>query len=155
MGKTVEKIRRVLNSNILLHGLYCVPTKGATSRDIQITEKGFPFELSPEYKNFLQHWNGMNLDVVKLYGCVNTEDDIPLIAFFKPYDLIIIASDPAGFSYGQNKKGEIFSIDSDGGEIQKIASSFTDFITEYLFGDRAVEFGGEEWVQELESAHII
>lgn len=158
MTDTVEKINQVIESGLLIKGLYNLPINSANDLDIRNVESKLPFKLSDQYKEFLKFWNGANLDIVRIFGVGQTENFIPSLldcqSDYNNKGLIIIASDPAGFVYGQNIKGGIFSIDSEGEETSKVADSFNNFVCDYLFGPNASAFGGHSWAEELMNAGI-
>lgn len=159
MDKTVEIIYKVVATNLLIKGLYYLPHKGASEIDIKNAEEALGLILFSDHKNFLKYWNGANLDIIRLFGCGQTEDAIPNISSnqfgMEKKDFRIIASDPAGFIYVQDNMEKIFSFDTDGGIFAEVGKNFEDFICNYLFGLRAKEFAGEQWFNELKEAGII
>ncbi|WP_010304014.1 SMI1/KNR4 family protein [Candidatus Odyssella thessalonicensis] len=159
MDKIFRKINKVVNSGILIKGIYFLPNNGATEEEIKLTNKTLPHSLSLEYQQFLKYWNGINLDIIRLFGCGNVEPPLSNLLEnqfdYNNKGLVIIGSDPAGFLYAENKDGEILSIDTDGGEFHTVADNFTDFICDYLFGVHAHEFAGEDWLNELKDHQLI
>ncbi len=157
----INKIEQVLNSKLLSKGLTVVPSSGASKEEMTKEERFLKRSLSEQYKNLLNKWNGIDLDVIRLYGCNEPDDTLDCLRNNQellPPSIkggIVIGSDPMGFMYIENINGIIYSLDTDGGEILKVASSLEDLICNYLFGNRAQEFGGEEWVEELKVNGII
>lgn len=90
-------------------------------------------------------FDGVDLDVIRLFSCAQLESAESGILF---------AADPAGFSCCVQDSGEILVLDHDGGRSTTVAESMEAFIGSYLFGERAAEFGGSEWYQELVKAKI-
>jgi hypothetical protein len=159
MDKFLPLIQKIISSKLLIDDLYFIPLSGASDEQIRVTEKELNFPLSEEFKEFLKLWNGANLDVVRVYGCNKIDASIPTLKDtqngYIARGYLIIGSDPAGFLFAQNKLGEIFSIDMEGEEIQKVAKNFEDFLCDYIFGQRAESFAGKEWKDELIKAGII
>jgi len=157
----LKKIKIVLHSNLLIKELTVIPRKGASLDEIEEEENFTIRPLSPQHRELLQTWNGIDLDVIRFYGCGEMEHTLKSLRdqqIFLPGAIqkgIIIGSDPSGFLYIEDEKGSISYFDVDGGEILKIAFSLDDFICNYLFGTRAKEFGGEEWEMELKEHNII
>ena len=50
---------------------------------------------------------------------------------------------------------ELIQLDTDGGSMTKVAEDMSDFFLNYLFGERANEYSGDDWLQELIDAKII
>lgn len=154
-------LQKVIDSNVLIKELTVVPQNGASNEEIIKEEPFLSRSLSVQHKELLKKWNGINLDVIRFYGCGlekagigslrNSQKLTPSII----QKGIIIGSDPAGFIYIEDEKGSIYSLDTDGGEVLRIASSLEDFICNYLFGKRAKDFGGESWEEELRENGLI
>lgn len=158
--KELEKIQQVISSNLLLKDLCFIPSKGASKEEIAQEETKIGHNFSASHLTFLMKWNGLILDVISFFGCNNTEGAIRSLCDnqfdFNKHDLLVIASDPAGFLYGYSlKDGQIFSVDSHGGEKKRVASNLEDFICNYLFGSRSGEFGGSSWLEELGNSGVL
>lgn len=154
------KVENVLSSNLLINELTFIPQLGAALEQIVNEEKFMIRPLSEQHKELLKKWNGINLDVIQFFGCDTSQSDAELKnnQELLPREIkkgIIIASDPSGFLYIEDEEGKIFLLDTDGGQISIIASSLEDLICNYIFGNRAEEFGGKEWKRELEENKII
>ena len=142
----VQFILRVIDSGVLLEEMLYLDESGASPELIVAKENQLSIKLDESYKRLLEQWNGVNLDVVR----INSIQNIFLDEEFT--GKIVIGSDPSGFIYLQSSDAGIESLDSDGGELRKIATNFDDFICNYIFGERAMEFAGNEWVRELHEA---
>ena len=158
----VTKIRELLSpsvhaSGLLSHELTHVPSMGVTAEHLAREERALPRPLSESHRALLSVWNGIDLDVIRIFGIPPVERGIrPITQWqrFVPEDpkfagAIAFACDPAGFLYVELPDGSVHSSDHDGGDTQQIASSIDEFIEEVVFGQRATEFGGEEWFKEL------
>jgi len=160
---TVSKIREILNpkvlkSGLLMESLIAVPSAGATPPLLARFDRELPRPLSDMHRAVLSVWNGIDLDVIRILGIPPTENGIPtitdcqgLIPIGSSYTGgIAFASDPSGFVYFELPDGSVHLWDHDGGDTEQIASTIDDFIVHVVFGARGEEFGGEEWLQELQ-----
>ena len=68
---------------------------------------------------------------------------------------IIIAADAAGFAYLQDGDGQIYSFDTDGGEVKLIATNINDFVCRLIFGPEADKFAGNKWLNDLKAAKLV
>lgn len=144
---------------MLLQSLHFIPENGAKREDIEIIENQIGSSLSEGYKAFLSHWDGIDLDVIRIMGSQNASSEIEKITKFQ-FDFpgtgrVVIGSDPAGFLYAETRDGSIYMIDTDGDSDKLIATDIEDLLCNYVFGGRAFEFAGDEWVQELKAAKIL
>jgi len=158
----VSKIRellspRVRQSDLLSENLTVVPSRGATLESLSRLEQELPRPLSESHRALLSLWNGLDLDVVRILGVPPVEDGItpitacqgsasedPLLAAS-----VAFASDPSGFVYFELPDGRVYEWDHDGGDTRIVASNIDEFIDHLVFGGRAAEFAGEEWLVEL------
>ena len=154
--KFLNVIKKVLNSDLLDEDLIDVP---GPSTDLQIKEEESKLQknISSEYKIFLQNYNGLNLDVIRFYGVGKTDNYIKSLSNSRG-DLgingIAIGDDPAGFFYIQNLSGHIYSCDSKSGDVKCLSNSFSNFVSDVIFGKDADKFAGSEWKSELYDAGI-
>lgn len=163
----IERIEKVIKSGILSKNLSDFASYGATDEMIVNEEKKLHRKLSNLHKHFLKRWNGSNLDYIRVYGVNQTENE-----FIKElaeenqewYDEItseidgnpiMFADDAGGSMYFEFEDGTIGMLDSDGWELTIVASDMRDFFLNYLYGERANEFMGGDWVQELKDAKVI
>jgi hypothetical protein len=150
----LEKITspEILGSDLLLRELTFIPERGATAAEISEEESEIGHRFSEAYRQFLLRWNGINLDVIRLYGVGQVDSRLHQLAKEQipemPH-LVVIGSDPAGFVYAEDSRGAVLSLDHDGGEVKCVAQSFESFIVDYVFGKDSEEFGGEEWLAEV------
>lgn len=133
----------------------------ATAVQISELESTLPRELSESHRRLLLTWNGLDLDVVRFFAAPPASEGItPLpdaqtLIPSKHLRWIAVASDRAGFVYAEDEHGSISSIDHDGGSETQVAPCLDEFITRYVFGDRAYEFGGTSWRDELASCGVL
>ena len=134
-----------------------VPTRGATSADIAAIEAAISRSISHRHKELLRRWNGLNLDVVRVFGCNPSTGEIRNLADSQLTDStnIVIGDDPAGFTYSEASDGKIYCHDSDPISKRHVADNLELFFTSYLFGPAAESFGGKEWVAELVDSGLI
>lgn len=153
----LDVLDKVLKSSLLDEDLIVVP-KAATDFQVKAEEKKLAKHINPEYKSFLEHYNGLNLDIVRFHGVDKTEAYIKSLSSSQNDIVsngIVIGDDPAGYYYIQDSSGKIYSSDSKADSTKYLASSFSSFITDVVFGRKAEEFAGAEWKSELEEAEII
>lgn len=74
--------------------------------------------------------------------------DAPGLTIFSR-ELVVFGSDPAGFAYAEGPEGAIFSLDHDGGDVDRVARDFDAFFADYMFGKDAATFMDDEWVNEV------
>lgn len=157
----VSKIERVIDSGILIEELTVIPVSGATDEMILGEEKKLPRSLSAQHKDILRRWNGINMDIVRLYGCGAVENELSRLSDRQTGVLseiegnIVFGDDPAGYMYAEANDGRILSVDTSSSEIKEVADNMDKFFTELVFGVSAKEFAGEEWQQELINAGLI
>lgn len=157
--KVINKIEKVLNSPLLSKGLCYVPTHGASKQSIEKEEDLLGKKISKQHRTLLEKWDGINLEVLRFYGCTKDKETRQISEC--QFDLdeldnpIFFASEPAGYIYVYDKEEKIYLIDTDGWEITKIATSLEDFICNYVFGKRAAEFAGDEWFDEVKAAGLL
>ena len=152
--KMIEIIKKVIESEILITSLCLIPEKGASANEIALEESLVSKEFSKYLKCFLEEWNGIDLDVIRIYRCGQSSNRLRRIADEQFEEIstegfIVIGSDPSGFIYMENEKSEIYSFDTDGGEIEYLAENLDKFFTELVFGKDADKFLGEDWKKEL------
>src|SRR5574341_1554979 len=109
MSDAVEVIERVLKARVLSPGLTVIPDRGASQADFDEEERLLPRPLSSAMKRLLSRWNGLDLDLVRLYGCGSVVKGIKRLSAhqirLEPDELrelnkpMVIGSDPSGFVY--------------------------------------------------------
>lgn len=157
----IEKIQMVIDSSLLSRSLVYVPNFGASDAMLEDAERVLGRKLSLFHRELLKKWNGLDLDIIRFYGCgcnpgphgSLAENQFELPEVFSSG--LVIGSDPAGFLYVEDETGQIFMIDSEGGEISYLATSLNEFICSYVFGERGHEFAGEGWLTELEHNNLL
>lgn len=138
-------IEAVVVSPVLIDAIIKLPQTGATDVELKEVEGRIYAPLNSEHIAFLRIYNGIDLDVVRINSCERINKTEYGVEF---------ASDPAGFVYYLTGTGKVVMEDTDGGDVKQVATSFTDFIHEYVFGSRAAEFADEEWYEDLVMAGI-
>lgn len=161
VSRATDVIDRVLAADLLVREMVVLPGGVA---DAAITREGarLPRTLSVEHRSIFERWNGVNLDVLRIYGCEGTsEAAIGRLAHRQVgvvnqvRGAIAFASDPAGFVYVEGDDGCVYSIDSDGGAVERLASSIGDFLERVVFGPDAGQFYGDDWLRELQDAGLV
>lgn len=157
----VERIESVLDTGLLIPQLLLVPQWGATTEEIQIEEELVGRTLCRDHVAILRRWNGIALDVLRLFGCGESSTTIGRLSSSQNADnfgvdgSVVVGSDAAGFTYLQAPNQRVYSFDSDGGAFELLATSLDDFIDRVVFGPDAALFAGQEWLAELRSAGIV
>lgn len=138
MQEVFERISNIIESLSVDPILMKIPRHGAAKSEIAAEEIRLAHKLSPEHKLFLQAWNGMVLDSIRLFGCGNTLPGIDRLSavqsdlegwsdIFKENKIdlpLFIGSDVCGFLYIEDVDGKFYQLDHDGGDINKIADNF-------------------------------
>jgi len=151
----VEVIRRVLSAKFLSPSLTYIPEKGASSGDIELVESQINRCLSDQHRKLLESWNGINLDVLRVYGATPTRDELKgILSVQEILDhesgqrLTAFCESPAGLIYFEDADSGILMLDLDGGDIEKVAFSIDDFFERFVFGKDAAQFAGEDWYKK-------
>mgnify|MGYP002630850404 CR=1 FL=1 len=135
-----------------------MPLSGASRAVIQAEEAAIGHPLSAAYRSVLSRWNGLDLEVIRLFGCKDGVTErlqrmqTPVLA---ERHLICFGSDPAGFLYCEKRSGSVFSLDTKGGQLRELAGGFDDFMERIVFGRDADQFSGREWLDELRRAGLV
>lgn len=157
----LKKIDLVLDSSLLFKELISIPKKGAEDQSIIEEEAYLSRRLLPAHKMLLKKWNGLNLDIIRFYGCGSTKEDIGCLRDNQKQlsgefnNSIVVASDPSGFEYIEDQDGVIYVFDTDGGSFEKVTTTLEELIEDYIFGCNSYKFGGHEWCRELKEHHIL
>jgi hypothetical protein len=159
MSHAVEVIERVLAVGVLSPDFTVVPEHGATASEIRLAEMALGRQLSPAHRSLLARWNGLDLEVLRLYGCgavapgivelVGAQRDWPELS-----GRLEIGSDPAGFLYLEDSEGAISSFDCKGDGGGSLAMNLDDFVERVVFGRDAESFCGSDWADELRRAGL-
>lgn len=157
----VETIERVLEAKVLKKSLIYVPERGATEQELAELAKKLPRVLSESHLSLLKRWNGINLDVLRLYGASPAIGELRALSEAQSGLLvslpgaIVFGDDPSGFVYAETLTGEIVSFDSSYGDLRAVASSLDDFIERLVFGKDADKFAGDDWRDDLRGAGLV
>jgi len=162
----IDRLEKVIGSGILNQGFPRISKNGATEAMIESEEKNLSRPLSEQHKALLRKWNGSNFDFIRVLGTHPVENDF-LKELAKEYiewkeivdevgdKAIYFANDITGFMYFELEDGTIVLLDTDGGGIRKKAEDMNDFFLNFLFGERADEYAGSEWLDELKEYGIV
>lgn len=156
----VEFIETVLSSGLLIKELTYIPLQGASLDELINLDTNLIRPLSQPHKDILQKWNGLNLDVIRIFGATPTSGELKGLTEVQDTVLarggnIVFADDPAGFMYVEDIEGGIWSIDIQSDNKSLVSQNMDDFFKSYLFGSKASAFGGESWIDELRAAKLI
>ena len=156
----VEVIERALASGVLDPDMTKLPAGGATPDLLREEERAVGRSFSARHKEILSRWNGINLDMLRVYGCGETPAGIKRLAANQWPDLgdlegVAFADDPAGFVYFEEEGGGVLSFGSDGGDVERVADDLDDFFARYVFGEDAHLFAGDEWKEELRTHGLL
>lgn len=158
---SVTIIEKAIASGVLIEGLTIMPSRGATDVEIVKEEAALPRPLSKQHREILKRWNGMNMDILRLYGCGNVHEELrrlseaQIVIFSSVENEIVFGDDPAGFMYAEGVDGSIHSVQVSTGEEKKLAVSLDDFFERLVFGQDAKEFGGTDWQEELADCGLL
>ena len=160
---SLRKIQDVLQKKPIPMGLVYIPSRGATQEELNETEKNISRSLPQEIKLILNKWNGLHLDIINFFGCGNTEGSINNIeenqlenyGYENDLGLLSFADDPSGYLYLIDEAGQIYSFDLKLNKLDSMANSLDEFICEIVFGPRAKDFAGEEWMNDLVKSGLI
>jgi hypothetical protein len=140
-----EKLRTAIDSGLFKRSLTeVVPPPSA--EDIRVRASSLPLPLHPEHVQLLLEWGGSNLDEIRINGLENVNCE---------QDCVTFANDYNGFVYKYDQTGAVFSEDTDGGSVERVAGSIPEFINEVLLGERCVPFYGEAWLDELRKHKLV
>lgn len=149
----ISKITKVLSSSLLTSSLVFVPEMGASEEELITEETLLGKLLIPDLRSLLKTWNGIDLEVLRIYG-VGPQIKRPgrILDEQKNNSQIngvIFGSDPSGFVYFFDELGEIYQLDTDGGNIELLTPNFNDFLSNYVFGKDSNKFMGNDWSNSL------
>jgi|GEM_PF-4871001 hypothetical protein len=160
--KVIAKLEKIVAATGLeMMRLVAVPEAGASDIEIAALAHVLPRSLGKTHEAILRRWNGLNVDIIRVFRAGPSIKKLPGLADHQHPPLsgmpgvIIFANDPSGFQYGEAGTGEILCFDHDGGEVKKLSSSMEEFFDELIFGASAAEFAGQDWHDELAAAGII
>lgn len=157
----IDTIENVLRAKLLKASLIFIPQHGATEQALDALSKVLPRSLSKTHLSLLKRWNGVNLDVVRIYGATSTPNELRGLAdvqnepFSQIPGAIVFGDDPSGFVYAESLDGKIMSLDLSSGEIETIANNMNDFFSSFVFGPKAAEFAGDAWLSKLKKVGLI
>ena len=135
-----------------------MPLEGAPEEAIAAEEAAVGRNFSFPYRDLLLRWNGINLEILRVFGCgatVKSQVRKMQIPSLRLKGLICIGSDPAGFLFCEDEHGAIFCYDTDGGRISDLAKDLDDFIDRLVFGPDAQLFAGAEWAQAIRNEGLL
>lgn len=140
-----EKLRIAIDSGLFKRSLIKVVSP-PSAEAIRVRANSLPLPLHPEHVQLLLEWGGSNLDEIRIDGLERVDCDEAFVRFANDYN---------GFVYKYDHTGAVFSEDTDGGLIEKMAESIPEFINEVFLGERCVPFYGEDWLDELRKHKLV
>ena len=160
MTQAIDTIRRVLASGLLEPSLLYVPKSGATELELQQLNELLSRHLSAQHAALLRVWNGINLDVIRLYGATSDQGELRTLsesqnAGFPDATTIAVGDDPSGFIFGERADGCIVTLDTKNDSIKVTASDLNTFLCHTVFGLGAEQFAGSDWANELRAAGVL
>src|SRR3984893_2190154 len=163
--EVIEKVLGTLPAGPLMSSMVDVPARGARHEELAAEEKLLPRRLSGRHRDLLQRWNGINLDMIRVYGVGQTDPAIMRLSRSQ-LDIsqdfpgwIVFASSPAGFVYAEDSDGVIHSYDtqamaSPAGAAKVVASDIDDFFSRFVFGSDSDKFCEGDWKPLLLKAGV-
>jgi hypothetical protein len=155
----VSKIQRLLTPSVraarlISQHLSAIPATGASAEALRSAESKLQRTLSAQHRDLLLTWNGLDLDVIRIFGVPPLTQGIKNLLEWQELvpegkGNIAFGGDASGFLYFESLDGSVLSWDHDGGEIKVMASCINEFIDEVVFGSRGDSFMGEEWLSRL------
>lgn len=161
----IEKVLDKLNAGPLLQSMVYVPGRGATHDELSAEDRLLPRKMSARHRDLLMRWNGINLDMVKIYGVGQTDARIKRLSRCQ-LDIsqdfpgwVVFASNPAGFVYAEGPDGVVHTYDtqafsSPSGAEKMVASDIDDFFSRFVFGSDSDEFCAGDWKRRLLEAGV-
>jgi hypothetical protein len=161
----IEKVLETLPVGPLMSSMVDVPATGATPEELAAEEKFLPRRLSRHHQDLLKRWNGINLDMIRVYGVGQTDPTIMRLCRSQ-LDIsqdfpgwIVFASSPAGFVCAEDSDGVVHSYDtqamlSPSGAAKKVALDIDDFFSRFVFGPDSDGFCGVDWKALLLTAGV-
>ena len=134
-----ERVRFAIEAGVFEHGL-CKLVPAPSESEVQTAERELGLRLSDPHRQLLLEWGGCGLDEIRIRGPA----ELGL-----SQSLLIFASDYSGYQFGYDADGVVFAIDSDGGNVTKLAGDLPCFINDVLLGTEGASFYGAEWVNHL------
>jgi hypothetical protein len=158
---TIERVLAGLDRAPLNVGMVTIPETGASEQEIKAEEVFLSRPLSAPHAALLKKWNGLNLDMIRIYGVgavrsrIRRLKDNQLDSVARMPGFIAFGSDPSGFVYAEGKNLEVYCFDTDGGDRpEPIASNIEDFFGRYVFGPDSDKFIDTDWKEGLRQAGI-
>ena len=134
-----SRVQQALDSGLLKRQL-CEIVSPPTKLEIESIASRLPFSLAKSHIELLLEWGGSLLDQIRIHSLENIKQGNEMLLFASDYD---------GYQFVYDRDGAVFSIDTDGGSIEKLAPSVSIFINQFFLGKEGVNFYGENWVEEL------
>ena len=153
--RTIKKLQAVIKSGLLIDDLIVIPSRGATAKDIVEEEGLLQRTLSKQHRSLLKNWNGLALEVIRLFGCGPQAGEVGRLSDFQvpqesaQTEMVTIGSDASGFAYLEYSDGRIYSLDTSNGNVRLLSDCFDSFICDFVFGSDGEHFAGPEWMEEL------
>jgi len=111
-----EKLRTAIDSGLFNRSLTEVVSP-PSAEAIRVRASSLPLPLHPEHVQLLLEWGGSNVDEIRINGLENVNCEAAFVKFANDYN---------GFIYKYDRTGAVFSEDTDGGLIEKVAESISE-----------------------------
>ena len=141
-----EKLKLALDAGQLSKEM-CNLVTPPSQEEITKLSNTLEISLSDDHKELLAEWGGSNLDEIR----INSIERI----LESSKNFVEFANDYNGFVFKYDENGQVYSEDTDGGEIKNIADSVSDFINKFFLGIQGQEFYGDDWIDELKKNNLI
>lgn len=155
----VTTIEKVIQSGILNRNLSEIPKNGADFTQLAELEDSLPRAISKMHKQILGAWDGLNLEVIRIYGAGLSVPSVGRLIESQRYavteDMIVFADDPAGFIYMEGGDGSVYSLDSKTSNLKRVAFNLDEFFGDKVFGKDAEEFMGDWWFGLLKDFNLV
>ncbi|WP_428001387.1 hypothetical protein [Acidovorax sp.] len=155
----VRTIDKIIQSGILNRDLSEIPKNGADFTQLAELDNGLPRAISKMHKQILVAWDGLNLEIIRIYGAGLSVASVKRLIESQRYavteDMIVFADDPAGFIFMEGGDGSVYSLDSKTSNFERIAFNLEEFFADKVFGKDAEEFMGDYWFGRLKDFNLV
>ncbi|WP_182871536.1 hypothetical protein, partial [Stieleria mannarensis] len=113
-----------------------------------------------QHREMLQEWNGIGLEIIRFFGCGTNAEEIGRLGEYVVHNsdmpgVITIGSDASGFAYLEDLSGAVYSLHTGEHRLDLVASDLEEFVCDVVFGSRAEQFAGTDWMDELKEHGLV